>query len=331
VDFLRTVSAREDLPDGLQQEIVRSCEAFPLRIWIIDNSGSMGTNDGKRLVAHPPCGEPHFEKCTRWQELCTTLAWHARMAAHLAAPTEFRLLNPADNGATQVLQCGVGPEPTSEIREMEKMLASLPGGRTPLCAQISAVVSRVRAEAPQLRATGKRAIVVIASDGASTDGDVEHALRPLQDLPVWVVVRLCTDEDAVVEYWNTVDGDLELEMDVLDDLKGEADEIGKKNPYITYGEPLHRLREWGTCAKVLDHLDERLLSPSELMDVVDLVAGQGGGVMRPGVEDMAAVTNYVKEKNKNMTKTWCPVRQKRDDWFRVNKIQKAYKGSCCVS
>ena len=40
------------------------------------------------------------------------------------------------------------------------------------------------------------------SDGAATDGDVSEAMKPLQNLPVWVVVRLCTDDDSVVQYWN---------------------------------------------------------------------------------------------------------------------------------
>jgi len=48
-----------------------------------------------------------------------------------------------------------------------------------------------------LRASGKRHVVIIASDGVSTDGDVQEAMRALQSLPVWVVIRLCTDDDEV--------------------------------------------------------------------------------------------------------------------------------------
>ena len=52
--------------------------------------------------------------------------------------------------------------------------------------------------ADQLRSNGQRAVVVIATDGESSDGDIAQAMRRLQTLPVWVVIRLCTDDDKIV-------------------------------------------------------------------------------------------------------------------------------------
>ena len=59
-----------------------------------------------------------------------------------------------------------------------------------------------------------------------------------------MVLRLCTDEDRIEEYWNNVDKELEIELEVLDDLTNEGTEINKVNNWFTYGEPLHKLREW---------------------------------------------------------------------------------------
>ena len=50
-------------------------------------------------------------------------------------------------------------------------------------------------------------------------------MRPLEKLPVWVVIRLCTDEDKMATYWSNVDSEMELSMDVIDDHLGEAKEI----------------------------------------------------------------------------------------------------------
>lgn len=116
----------------------------------------------------------------------------------------------------------------------------------------------------QLRASGQKACVVIFTDGESSDGDIASAMRPLQTLPVWVVIRLCTDDDKVVEYWNNIDRVLELDMDVLDDLYGEAKEVTANNPWLNYGEPLHRMREFGVHCKEMDLLDEAKLSLEQI-------------------------------------------------------------------
>ena len=62
-----------------------------------------------------------------------------------------------------------------------------------------------------------------------------------------------------MEYWNRVDDDLELELDVLDDVAGEGAEVHEHNPWLAYGEALQRTREWGVAPKVFDLLDERPL------------------------------------------------------------------------
>jgi hypothetical protein len=193
--------------------------------------------------------------CTRWAELVDALRFHANMAYEGKVASEFRFLN-----AATPMKIGFDLRETRQsLDTFLRVCDGSPNGGTPLCRHIREITDEIRQLEPSLRANGQVACVVIATDGEASDGDVADALRPLKSLPVMIVLRLCTDESNIVTYWNKIDDDLELQMDVLDDLKGEAEEVTEVNPWLTYAEPLHRMREFGISMKEMDLLDESLL------------------------------------------------------------------------
>lgn len=80
-------------------------------------------------------------------------------------------------------------------------------------------------------------------------------------------MRLCTNEGPVVEFWNNIDKQLELNIDVIDDLEGEAKEIYKVNNWMTYGVQLQRFREFGSTSKEMDVIDESALGKEQMRSV----------------------------------------------------------------
>jgi hypothetical protein len=270
------------IPRGIKEEFIRAADDFPVRYWVVDNSGSMTTSDGHELITSRVGSKSYegFNPCSRWKELSSSLNWIGTLAIDITAHTEFHLLNPS-NGVQEVVLGAYGTPPAIQRQELDRLVASSPTGRTPICTTIRNIISKIQPQAAELRATGKRAVVVIATDGVSTDGDLAQALRPLEQLPVWVVVRLCTDDDSVVEYWNGIDEEVELDMDVLDDVKGEAVEVNSVNPWMVYGPALHRLREWGSSNKLFDLLDEARFNAQQAQEMVALVFGRDAAADLP--------------------------------------------------
>ena len=177
--------------------------------------------------------------------------------------TEFRFLNGAPP-----LGLGIGDQ--YEEMRVDQILSRLeesPQGSTPLCSHIFSVTQQIENIQDELRARSQRAIIVIFTDGIPTDGDISVALKPLKLLPVTVVLRFCTNDSSLVEYWHNVANDIELDIDVLDNLIGEAKVVYKYNPWLTYADPIHRLREFGCTSKEIDLLDERPLSLDQVRTV----------------------------------------------------------------
>ena len=156
----------------------------------------------------------------------------------------------------------------AELATLMTALDASPNGGTPLCTHIRAIIEEIRMASPTLRQNGQKAIVVICTDGEASDGNLAEAIRPMKDLPIQLVLRLCTDDDNVSSYWNTLDQQLELGMDLLDDFLGESHEVHKQCQWLTYGEPVHRLREWGVIIKEFDLLDEKPLNGEQARAVI---------------------------------------------------------------
>jgi len=203
----------------------------------------MSSPDGSRL--EQASGTERLVGCTRWAEVADAIEFHGELAAVLQAPTTFAFLNPPRTGAQRVVVSSA-----ANLPELRAAAASGPGGGTPLCEHVQAIAALIAADEARLRAAGQMVVLVIVSDGLPTDGDLAAAMQPLTKLPVWIVVRLCCDEERVIKFWAELDSQLELDMDVLDDLKSEAEECSSLNQWFTYGVQLHRLREWGVHEKV---------------------------------------------------------------------------------
>lgn len=246
-------------PSGLQEAVIKSCRKIPVRFYIVDDSGSMISNDGRRVMTHG--GKSRLIGCTRWAELSGSVLFLAELSESFEVISEFRLVNGADPAIVGLEREGGVDTSLSFLRDA---MSESPAGPTPLCAHIQAIVSNIEAIADILRERNQRAVVVIATDGESTDGDVAQALKPLIHLPVMVIVRLCTEEKTIIDYWNSIDQQLELDVDVLDDQLGDARQVAVANGWLTYAEPLHRLREFGASMKELDIIDEKTVSMEQM-------------------------------------------------------------------
>eukprot|EP00628_Pelagophyceae_sp_CCMP2097_P008010 CAMPEP_0184104790 /NCGR_PEP_ID=MMETSP0974-20121125/14544_1 /TAXON_ID=483370 /ORGANISM="non described non described, Strain CCMP2097" /LENGTH=385 /DNA_ID=CAMNT_0026407789 /DNA_START=31 /DNA_END=1185 /DNA_ORIENTATION=- len=329
LDAINGISTPEDaerasknfqgLTKGLVAEIKDLTQSFALRYWIIDNSGSMSTADGHKVIIDSK-GLPVSVQCSRFDELASTLTWHADVADAMGAWTQFRLVNAAI-GCPETVTIGSASSKAGGVKRLQQISRSMPLGKTPLCAAVRGVVAEVSEVSAALKAAGKRALVVIASDGEATDGDVSEALKPLADLPVSVVVRLCTDDARFVKYWNAIDDDLELELDVLDDVTGEAEEVGKVNGWLCYSPFLQRLREFGSHVKIIDLLDERALSMFEIRQFVIYLLGDEVETALPHPDaEPAAFRSAVEELLSFEELQWDPLSCKKAPWVDVQRL-----------
>ncbi len=254
-------------PLGLQELFCSNANRVAQRYYLLDDSGSMASTDG-----HLPEAGPRSPPCSRWSELSETMRFHMEAVVAGDLNTQIRFLNATHSN--EPLRLGGGQDPNGVNKAtIDAIFDEGPSGMTPLCEHMRAIVADITKNASELRRTRQRAVIVIATDGESSDGNLVQAMKPLERLPVWVTVKLCTDDDRIVNFYNELDNQLEVEMDVLDDFRSEAAEVAEAgNNWFTYGLHLHRMREMGLVSKEFDLLDEQKLTHDQMSVIVRIVS-----------------------------------------------------------
>ena len=146
------------------------------------------------------------------KEIQECVGYHINLSALANAPTSFRLLNnPGLGPGSQEFEVATNGEANIRAdveRSMRIMSGVKPSGCTPLTEHVWDINSTIDALKGSLQAEGKRVVIVIATDGLPTNSLGEtneyvkeqfvQSLQALEGLPVWLVIRLFTDEEKVV-------------------------------------------------------------------------------------------------------------------------------------
>jgi hypothetical protein len=307
---------------GLVNALIANVEKTPVKFFVCDDSTSMENEDGKMFV-----GEGDNKKlvpCTRWAELRETIKFHMKLSSLASAETEFRLLN----GAAPIVVGASAEDDATSMPILEALLNYTPSGGTPLCYHISEIVKQITEMAPELRNKGKKAAIIICTDGEPSDGDIGEAMRPLCNLPCYVVIRLCTDQENVITYWDGLIKRLELYMDVLDDPIGEAQQVARSaNSWFTYGEPLHRLREFGCPVKEYYGVDVKRFDHDQMKTMCCLLFDQELSDLPHPKEQWKHFIFKISELNDAEGDVWDAANQCVSKWIDIRKLIATYSPS----
>ena len=262
-------------PPGLLRALAGSRSSIAYRSVLVDNSKSMGSRDGVRFVRDPETEEYTQVACTRWEETTTVVGAIAELSHTAETPTEIRLLNNAEPVVVGSAGDGNGSSSSSSssgsLAAARALLHTKPNGLTPICLQLCAVAEQLRCLEPVLRANGKVALLIICSDGESTDGDIIDILKPMENMPLEVIVRVCTREHEVIDYWHTINSQLDMQIRVIQSPDVEAMQAKAENPWLAYAECLQRAREYGVDVPCIDALVDRPLTRREIWSLARLL------------------------------------------------------------
>jgi len=267
----------------------------------------------------------------------------ARWNTALGTPCEFFLLNPIDqsddlkDGVDLVrVDAGAGDTKT-QCRALRELLDSTgPSGVTPIAERLRKIEARVARDGANFVRSGQKVVLVIVTDGAPTSTDSNHSgpaqreelVKELMNfsrrLPVSVVVRLCTEDASIMDFYGRVRDELELQMKVIGDLTREARRIHQVgNNSLVYSPLIHMIREGGAPVQILGLLDERRLDATEIVVVAQLLLRRSGDPPFP-IETQDFVS-FLRERLSSAAPVYDAINRRMSPPLRLHEVERALK------
>jgi hypothetical protein len=319
---LKYFLAEKGYTEGLTDFFIDDLEKSPLRYFIVDDSGSMTINDGQIFDAE----KKKIIKCSRWNELLETLKFQIGVSNSGMIKSKFIFLN---GGFLDV-----GDKFISDKHFFDRYF-KIAEGSTPLCGAISIIINEIAQFSEYYRQNGKTISIVVMTDGDASDGDIRGQFELLKCYPVHLTLRLFTNEEKIVNYWNEIDRDLELRFDVIDNYLDEYKEVSKANPWLTYGLELHRLREYGLMSNEMDNIDEEIFEIDSIRTIIIIIYGEKYLTesiyfdINDTKWDPNEIIKYLNKTKNNLT-TINPFTRKREFWIKRNKLNKLNNNQCKI-
>jgi len=327
-DAIREFLSSRKFPGGLIEAVVNSARCSGKRYYVVDDSTSMSTEDGRRIIfSESHTGDAFHVGCSRWRELEDELRFQAGLVHASNMEADFKLLN----GHRYHL-------PKEGAVGYANLMASFedpPSGATPLCRVLTEIIDEIERDAPALWEARRKAYIVIFTDGLASDGELLNVLTRVSMLPVWLVVRLSTNEDAVVDYWRGLDRRMVLDMDVLSSPYHESIDVHGANAWLSYNYFLHRAREFGITLREVDELHDTPLTTNQLRTFASIILGIPRDLVpAPEQHEGRDFCHFVEERQQHMPEPVVHNLFKREAraWFDVEILKKKLrkKSACAV-
>lgn len=172
--------------------------------------------------------------------------------------------------------------------------------------------------------TSEQVFVCMMTDGKPNDKSqtVTQMRRLVSQLPVSIIIRLCTDEKEVMEFYNDLDGEEEFSLDVIDDWQSEAKEIRDAgNRWLTYSRALHLVREAGIAIRLFDLLDEQRFRPLQIAEFISYLIRPAADHPLPSHEDKQHFCDVVRPFVNTETSAWDPLLKKETQIVNIKEVR----------